>query len=70
MKTKKNNSTFFGEEQVNSLELTSKKLRRRILNVAAGKGGHIGGSFSVLDIILILYKNILNSQTQHSMVIR
>jgi transketolase len=60
MKTKQNNSTFFGEKQVNSLELTSKKLRRRILNVAAGKGGHIGGSFSALDIILILYKNILN----------
>lgn len=60
MKTKPNNFTFFGEEQVNSLELISKKLRRRILNVAAGKGGHVGGSFSALDIILTLYKNILN----------
>ena len=25
-----------------------------------GKGGHIGGSFSAVDIILTLYKNILN----------
>jgi len=60
MKTKENNSNFLDEEQINSLELTSKKLRRRILNVAAGKGGHIGGSFSAVDIILALYKNVLN----------
>jgi transketolase len=60
MKTKQSNFNFFGGEQVNSLKITSKKLRRRILNVAAGKGGHIGGSFSALDIILTLYKNVLN----------
>ena len=60
MKIKQNNANFFGEEQINYLDLTSKKLRRRILNVAMGKGGHIGGSFSAVDIILTLYKNILN----------
>ena len=60
MKIKPNNASSFGEKQIISLELTSKKLRRRILNVAAGKGGHIGGSFSALDIILTLYKNVLN----------
>ena len=60
MKTNHNNSLPFGEEQIKSLALTSRNLRRRILNVAAGKGGHIGGSFSAVDIILTLYKNILN----------
>ena len=60
MKIKHNNANFFGEEQINYLDLTSKKLRRRILNVAMGKGGHIGGSFSAVDIILTLYKNVLN----------
>ena len=60
MKTDRNSSSLFGEEQIQSLELTSKNLRRRILKVASGKGGHIGGSFSALDIILTLYKNILN----------
>jgi transketolase len=60
MKAKQSNFNFFGGEQVNSLMMTSKKLRRRILNVATGKGGHIGGSFSAVDIILTLYKNVLN----------
>jgi transketolase len=60
LKTNHNNSLPFGEEQIKSLALTSRNLRRRILNVAAGKGGHIGGSFSAVDIILTLYKNILN----------
>ena len=60
MKIKPNNAISFGEKQIISLELTSKKLRRRILTVAAGKGGHIGGTFSALDIILTLYKNVLN----------
>ena len=60
MKIKPNSANFFGKKQIKSLELTSKKLRRRILNVATGKGGHIGGSFSALDIILTLYKNVLN----------
>jgi len=60
LKIKPNNAISFGEKQIISLELTSKKLRRRILTVAAGKGGHIGGTFSALDIILTLYKNVLN----------
>lgn len=60
MKTDRNSSSLFGEEQIQSLKLTSKNLRRRILKVASGKGGHIGGSFSAIDIILTLYKNILN----------
>jgi len=60
LKIKPNSANFFGKKQIKSLELTSKKLRRRILNVATGKGGHIGGSFSALDIILTLYKNVLN----------
>lgn len=59
MKIKDNNSFSLSEERVKFLEMTSKKLRRRILNVAAGRGGHIGGSFSSLDIILTLYECVL-----------
>jgi len=58
--TTENSKAHFPEEnQARSLELTSKKLRRRILNVAVGKGGHIGGSFSAIDVILTLYKYVL-----------
>lgn len=60
MKNNKNSASLLGEEQIRLLELTSKNLRRRILKVASGKGGHIGGSFSAIDIVLTLYKNILN----------
>jgi len=59
LKIKDNNSFSLSEEKVKFLEMTSKKLRRRILNVAAGRGGHIGGSFSSLDIILTLYECVL-----------
>ena len=65
MKTDQNSSSLFGEEQIQFLELTSKNLRRRILKVASGKGGHIGGSFSAIDIILTLYTNILNYDLQN-----
>ena len=39
----------------------SKYLRKRIFqSVYEGKGGHIGGSFSVIDILNYLYSEILN----------
>lgn len=50
---------------VKDLEISAKKLRRRILAVAFGRGGHIGGSFSSLDLILVLYKEILNINLQN-----
>ena len=40
---------------------TSKKLRLKILEmVKKSKGGHIGGSFSVIDILNFLYSSELN----------
>lgn len=59
MKTKNLKFTPLSRDQVKTLHSSSKKLRKRILNVAAGKGGHIGGSFSSIDMILTLYKYVL-----------
>ena len=59
MKTKNLNNLGLDNNQIKTLELISKKLRRKILNVAVGKGGHIGGSFSAIDMILTLYKHVL-----------
>jgi transketolase len=59
LKTKNLKFTPLSTDQVKTLHSSSKKLRKRILNVAAGKGGHIGGSFSSIDMILTLYKYVL-----------
>ena len=59
MSSKNEFPNYLGFAEVKALEETSRKLRRRILQVAEGRGGHIGGSFSSIDIILTLYKNIL-----------
>ena len=59
MKTKNSENFSLSENQIKTLELIAKKLRRRILNVATGKGGHIGGSFSALDVLLTIYNHVL-----------
>jgi transketolase len=46
-------------QQEEALISDSKRLKRRILEVAAKKGGHFGGSFSCIDVLLYLYKNVL-----------
>lgn len=43
-----------------SLQTNSKRLKSRIIEVAGSKGGHFGGAFSCLDILLFLYKHILS----------
>lgn len=65
MKTKNSKNLELDDNQIKTLESISKKLRRRILNVSMGKGGHIGGSFSVIDVILTLYKHVLNINLQN-----
>ena len=48
-------------KEISSLEL-SKKLRLRILEMAlkVGKNGsHVGGALSIVDLLVILYKNVL-----------
>ena len=48
-------------KDISSLEL-SKKLRLRILEMAlkVGKNGsHVGGALSIVDLLVILYKNVL-----------
>ena len=45
---------------ISHLELRSKKLRKKIFqSVYEGKGGHIGGSFSVIDMLNYLYSEVL-----------
>ena len=44
----------------NHLEIRSKKLRKKIFqSVYEGNGGHIGGSFSVIDMLNYLYSEVL-----------
>ena len=45
---------------IKELEKIASKLRLRILDmVIKANGGHIGGAFSVIDIITVLYMNII-----------
>lgn len=47
--------------ELHELELKSWDLRRDIVEIImAGGGGHIGGDMSVLNTLLVLYKNHLN----------
>ena len=47
--------------ELHELELKSWDLRRDIVDIImAGGGGHIGGDMSVLNTLLVLYKNHLN----------
>lgn len=49
------------EQEIKSLGISSKKIRRNILKmIHAAKSGHPGGSLSAVDILLILYKKVLN----------
>lgn len=44
----------------------SQKYRKNILNIVnKAKGGHIGGSFSVIDILNVLYNHILSFDTKN-----
>lgn len=45
--------------EINALDFDSKRLRRRILEVAGKKGGHFGGSFSCIDTLLFIYRHVL-----------
>src|SRR5699024_2042981 len=47
--------------ELHELELKSWDLRRDVVEIImAGGGGHIGGDMSVLNSLLVLYKNHLN----------
>lgn len=52
-------------QELGDLEVTSKKMKRRILEIAGRKGGHFGGAFSCIDIILFLYKFVMNIDTSN-----
>ena len=50
----------------NYLEMRSKKLRKKIFqSVYEGNGGHIGGSFSVIDMLNYLYSEVLIYDSQN-----
>lgn len=46
--------------ELNELEVISKKMKKRILEIAGDKGGHFGGAFSCIDVILFLYKFVMD----------
>jgi transketolase len=51
---------------IHELEKIASGLRLEILDmVIRAKGGHIGGSFSVIDTLTVLYMNILNHDPQN-----
>jgi len=47
-------------KSIKELEYTAAKLRLEIFEmVVKAKGGHLGGAFSVIDVLTVLYKNVL-----------
>ena len=51
---------------IHELEKIASGLRLEILDMAIrAKGGHIGGAFSVIDTLTVLYMNILNHDPQN-----
>jgi len=50
----------FNEEELRELETISKNLKKRALTmVYKAQSGHVGGAFSAIDLLLILYKKIM-----------
>lgn len=46
---------------MNELKAKSFALRKNVVNmIMAGKGGHIGGDMSVLDVLYVLYEKVMN----------
>jgi len=53
------------DNQINNLNQTALNLRRNIVKmIKIGEGGHIGGSFSCIEIITALYFSILQCNPQ------
>ena len=49
-------------KSIKELEYTAAKLRLEIFEmVVKANGGHLGGAFSVIDVLTVLYKNVLNN---------
>ena len=54
-------------KSINELIKIASKLRLEILDmVIRANGGHIGGAFSVIDIMTVLYMNILNHNPKNA----
>lgn len=50
------------KEKINSLKEKAKKLRKEVLTLAYKKGdGHLGGSFSEIEILVSLYEEVLTN---------
>ena len=46
---------------VNELKVLSYELRQNVLDmVMSGKGGHLGGDMSVMDLLVTLYFKVMN----------
>ena len=54
------------KKTTNELEKIASKLRLEILEmVIRANGGHIGGAFSIIDVLTALYMNVLNHDPQN-----
>ena len=54
-------------KSINELIKIASKLRLEILDmVIRANGGHIGGAFSVIDIMTVIYMNILNHNPKNA----
>lgn len=50
-------------KEIEKLKNKAKKLRRQVLNLALKKGdGHLGGSFSEIEILISLYKKVMKKE--------
>ena len=53
------------DNQINDLKQTALNLRRNIITmIQSGKGGHVGGSLSCIEIITSLYFSVLQCKPQ------
>jgi len=53
------------DNQINNLKQTALNLRRNIIKmIQSGQGGHLGGSFSCIEIITTLYFSLLRCNPQ------
>lgn len=63
------NASEFDKSNIDYLVKKSSSLRLRILSAAySAKGGHIGGAFSILDILTYMYEHILNIDSSNPLM--
>src|SRR5690554_4276573 len=53
------------KDKINNLEQIAKQIRKDVIKmIHYGQGGHLGGSFSIVEIVTALYFSILNCKPE------